>query len=362
MRKFFNMTALERTLGHRALGAIAGAMAIAGLAAAVPAHAALRLMGDGPQIELRDLAARVVVTPENRGDIDVRVRYGKAQVPTLMVSHRGDTTVLNGHLSDRFHNFSLRVNLDDDDNGTVYISGLGTVNVNDLPLVLVRVPMHASVKDSAYALGHIASGQALDLITNGSGDWTIDPVSGPLSIINSGGGSIHVTRSGDAIVDNMGSGAITLDNVGNLKASLTGSGEFVVGRGGMTELQNQGSGDMTLGNVAGLRAELNGSGDMTLGTVSGNFILINNGSSDVSVTRVNGPVTLNLAGSGDVSIEGGLAPLFRLQGSGSGDVDFGGIAGTVSIDSNGSGDVSILKATGAVVTKVVGSGDMHIGH
>jgi hypothetical protein len=350
MRKYLTITAM------------AAAMTSGATVLASPSMAAIRLLGDGPQIELRDLAARVVVTPEDRSDIDIRVRYGKAQVPTLMVSHRGDTTVLNGHISDRSHGFSLRVNLENDTNGTVYIGGLGKLNIQDLPLVLVRVPMHASVKDSAFVMGRIGPAQSVDLITNGSGNWAVDPVNGPLSIINSGDGEIHVARAGDAIVDNMGSGAITLDGVGNLKASLTGSGDFIVGRSGVTDLQNQGSGDMTLGNVAALRAELSGSGDMTVGAVGNAFTLVNNGSSDVNVTRVSGPVTLNLAGSGDVSIEGGQAASFRIQGSGSGDVDFGGVAGAVSIDSNGSGDVSILKATGAVVTKVVGSGDMRIGH
>lgn len=340
----------------------APAAVICGLAVTVPASAAVWMTGDGPQIELRDLAARVIVTPENRSDIDIRVHYGKVQVPTLMVSHRGQTTVLNGHLSDRSHGFNMRISMDDGDRGSMYISGLGTVNMNDLPVVQVRVPMHASVKDSAYVIGRIGPSQGADLIVNGSGSWTLDPVNGPLNIISSGSGSIHVTQAGDAIVDNMGAATITLDSVGNLKASLTGSGDFVVGRSGVTDLQNQGSGDMTLGNVAALRAELDGSGDMTLGNLGGNFVLVNNGSSDVHVNRVNGPVMLNLAGSGDVSIAGGQTPSFRVQGSGSGDVDFGGVAGTVNIDSNGSGDVSILKATGAVVTKVVGSGDMHIGH
>lgn len=331
-------------------------------AASLTAPALARIApDDGPQIELRDLAARVVVTPEDRSDIDIRVRYGKAQVPTLMVSHRGQTTVLNGHLSDRFHGFGLRVNISDN-RGRVAIGGLGDVAVDDLPLVLVRVPMHASIRDSAYVLGRVDAAQSVDLVMNGGGAWTVGPVNGPLSIISSGSGDIHVTQAGDAIVDTMGGGAIILDGVGALKASLTGSGDFVVGRSGVTEVQNQGSGDMTLGHAAALRVELNGSGDMTVGSVDNGLSLINNGSSDVRVNRVAGPVTLNLAGSGDVDIDSGQIPSFRLQGSGSGDVVFGGVTGTVNIDSNGSGDVSIGRATGAVLTKVVGSGDMHIGH
>ena len=336
------------------------------LSLATDASAQMRLLSDGPQIELRDLAARVVVTPEDRSDVDIRVRYGKAKVPTLMVSHRGDVTVLNGHLSSqpRIGNFTLAINFDNvtADGGEVYISGIGKVQVEDLPLVFIRVPNNAVVKDSAYTLGHVNPSKSLDIIMNGSGDWSIDPVSGPLNIINSGSGAIHVASAGDGIVDNMGAGDIRIESMRNLKLSMTGSGNFSAGRAMNTDVQNQGSGDVDLRNVNAITAKLNGSGDLILGNVTSGLTLINNGSSDVSADRLVGPVSLNLAGSGDVNISGGQIPGFIMRGSGSGDVDFGGIAGTVNIDSNGSGDINIMKATGAVITKVNGSGEMHIGH
>jgi hypothetical protein len=324
---------------------------------------------DGPQIELRDMVARIVITPEDRSDVDIRVRYGAVKVPTLMVSQRGNVTVLNGHLSNpaRGTGFNFRINIHDDDDvsvngGKVHISGIGMVNVSDLPLVFVRVPANAVVKDSAYSFGRIGPSKSLDFIMNGSGEWAIDPVGGQLSIINSGSGTINVSTAGDSIVDNMGSGDINLGTVRNLKAVLTGSGNFNVSQSANTLLQNQGSGDVTLSRTGAIKAQLNASGDLSLGNVMGGLTVINNGSSDINVGRVAGPVTLDLAGSGDVSISEGQVSDFMLKGSGSGDVSYGGITNTVNVDSNGSGDVSIAKATGAVVTKVVGSGEMHIGH
>ncbi|WP_443748303.1 GIN domain-containing protein [Asticcacaulis solisilvae] len=343
------------------------AVSLLALGAATGADAQYRLLSDGPQVEFRDMVARVVVTPEDRSDVDIRVRYGKVKVPTLMVSKRGNVTVLNGHLSaSNGGNINLRINLDDvgdDSRGTIFLSGLGAVNVNDLPLVFVRVPMNAIVKDSAYVFGQVGPAKTLDFVLNGSGNWNIAPVNGQLNIIDSGAGHIHAGPvSGDAIIDSMGSGDIALDGTRNLKLSLSGSGAFSVRQAGDVDLQSQGSGDMQLGRIRSLRAGLNGSGDLQVDTVGGNFALVNNGSSDVEIQRLNGTASLEMSGSGDVRISEGQAQTFMIRGSGSGDVDFGGTAGSVNVDSNGSGDVTIGKATGPVQTRVTGSGEMHIGH
>ncbi len=343
------------------------AASLLALGAATGAGAQYRLLTDGPQVEFRDMVARVVVTPEDRSDIDIRVRYGKVKVPTLMVSKRGNVTVLNGHLSaSHGGNINLRINLDDvddDAHGTVFLSGLGAVNVNDLPLVFVRVPQNAIIKDGAYIFGQVGPARNLDFVLNGSGNWNIAPVVGQLNVIDSGAGHIHAGPvAGDAIVDSMGSSDITLDSTRNLKLSLSGSGAFSVRQAGDVDLQNQGSGDVQLGRIRSLRAGLNGSGDLQVEAVGGNFALVNNGSSDVEIQRLNGTASLDMSGSGDVHIAEGQAQTFMIRGSGSGDVDFGGTAGSVNVDSNGSGDVVIGKATGAVQTRVTGSGEMHIGH
>ena len=346
----------------------AGLAGVLALGTATGAYAQLRLLSDGPQVEFRDMVARVVVTPEDRSDVDIRVRYGKAKVPQLMVSHRGNVTVLNGHLSGT-HGLNFKINIDLNDStpssprGTIFVSGLGQVDVNDLPLVFVRVPQNAVVKDSGYVFGQIGASNSLDFISSGNGSWNIGPVAGQLNIIDSGAAGIHAGPvSGDAIVDNMGSGDITLDGTRNLKISLSGSGNFTVQQAGDVDIQNQGSGDVSLGRIRSLKAGLNGSGDLNVQGVGGNFTLINNGSSDVNIDRLMGQVSLDMSGSGDVRIQQGQAQTFMIRGSGSGDVDFGGTAGTVNVDSNGSGDVSIGKATGAVQTRVTGSGEMHIGH
>ncbi|EGF90939.1 hypothetical protein ABI_23510 [Asticcacaulis biprosthecium C19] len=337
------------------------AASIVAITLATDAVAQMRLISDGPQIELRDLAARVVVTPEDRSDIDIKVRYGKAKVPTLMISQRGNVTVLNGHLSGGKSKMNLHFNEDDLANGQVAIAGLGKVRFDDLPLIFVRVPNNAVVKDAALTVGHVKPSRSLDMIMSGAGSWTVEPVSGPLNIINSGAGDISVSTAGDSIIDNMGSGDINVQSVRKLKLTQTGSGGFSAHNSQDVEIFNQGSGDVEVLNARSVKAKMNGSGDLTLGNVMNGLTLVNNGSSDVSVQKIAGPVSLSLAGSGDVDIAGGHIPGFVMKGSGSGDVAFGGIAGTVNIDANGPGDISIMKATGPVITKVNGSGEMYIG-
>jgi len=333
--------------------------------AAGGAHAELSYNGDGPEIELRDFAARVVVTPENRSDIDVRVRYGKAKVPVLMVSHRGNVTVLDGHLSSLQHGLHFNINFSDGDNsdhGRVFITGVGDVDINDLPMVFIRVPMNAEVKDSAYTFGTVGPSNSLNFILNGCGDWNIAAVNGPLNIIDSGSGSIRVASAGDSVIDNMGSSDIQVGRVHRLKLSLSGSGDFKAEQSDDTQLQNMGSSDIELGRVGLLKAQLTGSGDLSLDGVGGDLTLVNTGASDVTINRLNGSASLQLTGSGDVHIHGGQADSFVVHGTGSGGVDFNGTAGTVTIDTSGSGDVKITRATGSVTQHTNGSGETHIGH
>jgi hypothetical protein len=351
----------------RLAGVSAGLLA---LSLAPSALAQLRLLSDGPQVEFRDMVARVVVTPEDRSDVDIRVHYGKAKVPTLMVSRKGNVTTLNGHVpnAQRSRTINLRFDVNFADTATltgrssVNVNGVGDVAINDLPTVYVRVPQNAVIKDSATTFGAIGPAASLDFILNGPGEWTVASVSGPLNIIDSGAGNIHVGSAGDAIIDNLGAGDIDIGATRKLKVSLIGSGNFSVTSATDTEVQSQGSGAVSLGHVQSLKASLNGSGNLAVQTIGGGFTLSNNGSSDVGVDRVNGPVVLDMAGSGDVKLRAGQAQSFVVRGSGSGDVQFGGVAGTVNIDSNGSGDVNITRATGAVVTRVSGSGAMHVGH
>jgi hypothetical protein len=339
---------------------------VTGLACALSAQAMPLYFGDAQRLELKNVAANVYIVPEERDDIDIRVRYGNAKLPTLLVSKRGDTTVLNGQIATSGANrgFGIAIRITDNEgrtSGSVKIPGTGSVNIKDLPIVYVRVPLDAHIQDNGIVFGQIAPSQSLDLTSCASGSWNIAAVSQTLNIIGCGTSDIAVSRAGVGLITSTGSGAISVDRLNTLKANLTGSGGLIVRHVGPVQLQNQGSGDIELGQVGPTFLKLDGSGDVAIGAVTGALTVVNNGSADVNIRQLDGALRLDMAGSGDIDIQRGAVSDVTVRGYGSGDVYFGGQTHTVTVDSYGSGDVKIVRATGAVVTRVRGSADMDIG-
>ena len=72
----------------------AASLGCLGLMAAAAAQAA-----NG--VELKNVAARVVVTPEARSDVELKVVYGAAKLPIIMVHTADNTLVADGKLKMR---------------------------------------------------------------------------------------------------------------------------------------------------------------------------------------------------------------------------------------------------------------------
>lgn len=341
--------------------------AIAGLSTAYTATAAPFYADGAQRLELKNLAATVIVVPEARDTIDIKVRYGRAKIPTLMVSKHGETTVLNGQIAlpTSGHGFNMTISIVDDNgatSGRVTIPGAGMVNIKDLPVVYVRVPNDVHIQDNALIFGQIGPSQSVELTSCGKGNWTIANVTGNLNIIGCGPADITANAANNGIITSTSSGTIAVKTLNYLKANLTGSGSLNITNVTNLDLQNQGSGDVELGKVGRATLKLGGSGDLAIKSIDNGFSLTNYGSSDVDITSINGAVTIDMSGSGDVSMSKGQISDMTIKGYGSGDVYFGGQTNTVTVDSYGSGDVSVVRATGKVVTRVRGSGDMDIGH
>jgi hypothetical protein len=266
-------------------------VAIATMAAAAGAQAAT-------QVELKHMAARVIVTPENRADVKLTVTYGKADLPKIMVSTKGDTLVASGQLRKRSYGCA--------GNQKVRIDGKGQIAVADLPVVYLRVPMDARVASEGAVYGRIGAAQSLEFALGGCGDWTVDTVQGKAELNIGGSGSIRAANAGDA--------------------------EVAVG----------GSGDIYLGRIKSLSGAIGGSGS-------------------INVAEVAGPVEIAIGGSGDVRIDKGTAPKVDVSIAGSGNVRFGGEAVDVDVSIVGAGDVSVRKVTGHVSRSVMGSGKVRIG-
>lgn len=195
------------------------------------------------QLELKDMAARVIVTPEDRADIDLKVK-NNPNLPKITVRISGDKMIVSGQLAHKIKGCGRDVK----------IIGVGNVRYSDLPIIHVRTPRDVTLSAASPTYGQIGPSRTLKLAHSGCGSWQAAPVAGKLGLANSGSGDLKVASASEADIAGSGSGTIT---VGNIR--------------GRTHAINAGSGDLDLGDVGGdLSIKTSGSGDSTINRVSGN--------------------------------------------------------------------------------------------
>ncbi len=281
------------------VGRMIGAV-IAALVAAAPASAAT--------LELRDVAARVSVIPENRADISVDVIKTHPRLP-IRVDVGGDgRTIVDGALMRHgWPPFVGGVMGCPGEGHGLWIWGVGAVSNEDLPVVVIRTPRQIVVRSNGAVLGAVGPSRALDLQVGGCDTWTLGNV------------------DGDLAVRYAGSGAVRAGGAGRANLSITGSSDIVLG-----EARN------------GLTADIGGSGSMRAVTASG-------------------PVRVAISGSGKVGIDGGRASLLSAHISGSGEIADRGVAEALDATISGSGNVVVAKVTGPVSKSISGSGRVRIG-
>ena len=136
---------------------------------------------------------------------------------------------------------------------------------------------------------------------------------------------------------------------------------------GPIRLVQRGGGDVVIDAAGGLEAERSGGGDLVVGRLTQTLHLVQRGSGDTIVKAGSiGHADLELEGSGDMHFGpeariGGLSLVMR----GGGGVDIAHLDGAADIQSTGSGDVAVAEAeTPDVNISSVGSGDIAIaaGH
>lgn len=265
------------------------------------------------ELKIEYAAARVVVIPEARRDVQVTIAPGVARLPRMDVRRLGDRVVIDGNLRNRIDGCGGGWNLfggGDNNNGgqehTVDIDGVGRVRVADLPVITARVPLNAEVAAGSAVWGRIGRTQSLALAAQGCGDWIVE-------------------------------------STGALNLALQGSGDVSVTSAGRADVSVAGSGDVRLGGVGGgLQASIAGSGDIRAASVAG-------------------PVNVSIRGSGDVVVDGGRTGPVSASIMGSGDVRVGGVAQSVNASIMGSGDVRVARSLGGVRQSVRGSGDVIVG-
>lgn len=288
------------------------------LAAAAVATLGISSAASAAEVEIRHAIARVVVMPEARSDITYEIRGGRGDLPKIQVSRGIDgKLILDGGLGRPFfHDCSrshvpsgevinaarppadLQVRMDGHD-----------IRLADAPLIVLHTPKDVRVRAGDAVFGAVGRAASVDLGSAGCGDWTVDDVSGRLSVEVAGSGDVHAAHAGSLTAKIGGSGDVTALSASNIDASIAGSG-------------------------------------------------------DVTVRRADGEVRAQIAGSGDVRVGEGHASAIKASIAGSGDVKFGGEADRVDANIVGSGDVRVKSVRGgmqSVHKAVMGSGSVVIG-
>lgn len=277
------------------------AAAVLGLALTGAAGAA---QAAGPTVRLDQLAARVIIIPEARANIDAEVRNagkGGLAKPTVTVS--GQALTVSGGLSRAdFHNCRVRGG-----GHGVSIGFFRHIDEADLPVVTLHVPMDVTIEaDSAVEAETTGTLHSLNVVEEACDAWKIGDVSD------------------------------------RLEYDLAGRGDVQVGSVGSTTLKLQGLGDLHVRATGALDVSLQGLGDVT-------------------VDQVNGPVHASLQGMGDLHIKGGHATQFTANLAGMGDVRFDGVADTVDASASGMGDIHVARATGEVHKRQSGFSTVTVG-
>ena len=253
------------------------------------------------ELEIRNAAARVVVIPEARRDVQVSVTPGAARLPAVQLRRQGAGVEVDGGLRRRIEGC-------DSNNGvrSVRIRGIGRVRVADLPVITARVPLDAEISADGAVSGTIGRTNSLSLASGGCGDWRAEAVAGPLKAASGGSGDLSIGSSRTAVVSSAGSGDFFLGPVaGQLEARSAGSGDIrVASVGGAVIASSAGSGDLTVesGRVGAVNASSAGSGDIRIDGSASSLQAKLAGSGDIRIGRVLGPIRRSVAGSGDVII------------------------------------------------------------
>jgi len=150
-------------------------------------------------------------------------------------------------------------------------------------------------------------------VNDGSGDASIDGVSGAFIRVKDGSGILELRSLNGALTVDDGSGNVTMNGVNGALDVTDGSGDLMV---------DGVNGDVTVSD--------DGSGTLRLSGVNGSVRIVDDGSGDIRVSGVTGDLHIEDDGSGDIDVDG-ISGDFTVEEDGSGDIRYAGVAGRVDI-------------------------------
>lgn len=253
-----------------------------------------------PSVEVRHAAARVIVIPEPRRDVAISV-VANPRLP-LRVSHFGGRSYIDGTVNRRVRGCHMAGG-----HPVVSINGVGDVAYEDLPEIVIHMPMDVKLIVGDAVFGSVGRSDNLQFANVGCGDWTVANVTGRMDISQIGSGDTRTGTAGEALL------------------------------------------------------RISGSGDITTRALRGGLQAVSAGSGNIHVASVDGPLDVRVVGPGDVRALDGSVGLMKVSIAGTGGVEFGGVAQRLDASIIGSGGVHVAKVTGPVTRHLMGAGAVRVG-
>lgn len=273
----------------------------------------------GGDLRIRNIAAVVTITPEDRPDYAVEIDNNAGQLPMPTVTADDGRVIVDGQLRGRVRDCRR------DGGASVRGYGDGDFDTAELPRITIRAPR-------------------------------------TVNLDRSGAGQTNVGASEAARVDISGCSAVTLADVrGALELDISGAGDVTAGAAGSLDADIAGAGDINLGAIAGgAQFDISGAGNVTIASLTGDFTIDSAGASDI---RINGgsiaTAEIDMAGTGDIAI---AAPVQTLNASimGVGHVDVAGTVGDLDVDIAGPGSLTVQAVTGSMRQDIAGPGSVRV--
>jgi len=287
--------------------ALFGGLTLAGPSAAqtapdAPASLAERWLRypNATAVQIRDAAALVRVTPEDRSDVALSIIHrGPLAAPEIRMSR--NRLVIDGGMRRQIRSCDV-----DGQDFEVRTARNGVLRNDQLPVIELRVPRAAVVSAGGAVRLHMAPAAAAEVRLEGCGDADLVRVDGRADIAIAGAPDLRLYDAGTADVAVSGGGDVVLGVVRNgLTLSIAGAGDIVAARAdGPTNIAVQGAGDVTIrdGRATNVSVVITGAGDVTHNGTAERLDVVIFGGGDVTVRQVNGEVTRRVIGAGDVTV------------------------------------------------------------
>jgi hypothetical protein len=271
----------------------------------------------GDRLDLEDLAANVVITPEDRTDFVIEIANPAGRAPMPEIRAEGGLITVDGRLSRRIERCT---------DGGADLRDYGSVTAEELPRITIRAPRTLNVSREGAGTLEIGPSQSMDLDFSSCGTATLGDTAGALNI------------------------------------DLAGSGRISAGAAQSLDADVAGSGGLSVGAVAqGANVDIAGSGEVSIASLNGDLSADGAGSGNLAVgAGTINQASVDLAGSGDVDIGATISTL-NVSIVGSGSLDVTAEVGDVDADIAGSGSVTARAITGSIRKEVWGSGDVRVG-